>query len=229
MDTSPAVGVPDLLLGILHLLGVLMLILISCVPVILLQHLTCHALWRIWQWKSKVPERPWDHDHDAAFYCLPFFAHLILALLGLMATHMRPMAFGMRLTIMLQFVLLWSAWACIAVVCLVLVTLARSVILLKRAVNRARRSWMYGSIRQMGEETALLELDEDGNSLERDNTIHAAFDGRTSIASFKARERKNVELTLDEDVDNDFKIYGSPVDSVLEDPPRIYTQKRRYQ
>ncbi|KAK5713239.1 hypothetical protein LTR15_011602 [Elasticomyces elasticus] len=224
MDTSPAVGVPDLLLGILHVLGVSFLILISCMP-----HLTCHAFWRIWQWRVKASERTWDHDHDAAFYCLPFFAHLILALLGLLATHMRPMAFGMRLTIMLQFVLLWSAWACIALVCLVLVTLARGVILLRRAVDRARRLRVYGKVRNVGEETALLELDKDGNNLERSNTSHAAFDRRTSIPSFKARERKNIELTWDQDVDNDFKIYGSPVDSVLEDPPRIYTQKRRYQ
>ncbi|KAK3638443.1 hypothetical protein LTR56_013083 [Elasticomyces elasticus] len=221
MDNSSPVGVPDLLLGILHLLGVLMLILISCMP-----HFTCHAFWRIWQWRVKASERTWDHDHDAAFYCLPFFAHLILALLGLVATHMRPMAFGMKLTIMLQFVLLWSTWACIAVACLVLATLARGVILLKRAVDRARRLRMYGKVRNVGEETALLELDKDGNSLERGNTIHAAFDRRTTIAKFETRGRKNVE---DHDVENDFQIYGSPVDSVLEDPPRIYTQKRRYQ
>ncbi|KAK5680903.1 hypothetical protein LTS10_006661 [Elasticomyces elasticus] len=226
MDNSSPLGVPDLLLGILYLLGVLMLILISCMPVILLQHLTCHAFWRIWQWKVKVSERTWDHDHDAAFYCLPFFAHLILALLGLLATYMRPMVFGMRLTMILQFVLLWSAWACIAVVCLVLVTLARGVVVLKRALDRARRLRMYGKARNVGEETALLELDKDGNSLERGNIIHAAFDRRTTIAKFEARGRKNVE---DHNVENDFQVYGSPVDSVLEDPPRIYTQKRRYQ
>lgn len=177
MAITPHRDIPSLLLIILELLGHPLLAAASYALMAIMQDLNCRAAYVIRDRIRRKERSRDDHEHDGSFFCLTFIFHLLLTVLSFTANTLNHEALGMKLNIGTQIVLIWFMWACLAAAVIAAVVLGACAWAIRDTVkNRGswirrtwryvRRGWLWGWVRNVDDETALLDPDEDRMKVE---------------------------------------------------------------